>query len=152
MRKKLFILLTVGFLAGGLIGNAVAFLASNHVFPWVSKEFLRHVPNPVAAFLLQTLVCGLDGAACMGGAALYEIENWSLLRATVTHYVVVVLGYLSMSLLLCWGGSFRVTMMVLGFMTVGFFAIWLILYLIYKKRVKELNELNRKHPEKDSCE
>ena len=70
--------------------------------------------------------------------------SWSIARATLTHYALVVLCYLMMSLLLRFNNGFWETLMMLGIMTVAFFLIWLILYLIFRRQVRELNELNRK--------
>lgn len=144
MRKKALIYGVIGLFVGLFVGNLISFLSSDHVFPWVAPEFAQQIGNGTVAFLLQSLIYALDGAVCMGGMVLYDIDEWSLLRATLTHYVIVVLAYLLMSLLLCFSNSVWETLIILGIMTVIFFIIWLIIYLVYRKQVKELNELNRK--------
>lgn len=144
MRKKVLILVGFGILSGLIVGNVISYLTSDHIFPWVSDEFAATVGNGTVAFLLQSLVYAIDGALCMAGVAFYDIEEWSIARATLTHYALVVLCYLMMSLLLRFNNGFWETLMMLGIMTVAFFLIWLIMYLIFRRQVRELNELNRK--------
>ncbi len=94
--------------------------------------------------MLTLLVIALYGAVCMGGTIFYEFKNWSLAKATVAHYLLISLGYVVVDLLLCRDMPLKLLRILEGIMTVGFFLIWLILYLRYKAEVRELNELNRK--------
>lgn len=144
MRKKVLILLLIGFCSGLVVGNIIPYFSSGCVFPWVADTFAARIGNGVAAFVLQTVLSGLYGAACMAGIALYDIEDWSILRATLVHYAIVIVGYLIISLLLDWNARIAELIIILGIMTVIFAAIWLVMYLIYRKQVKELNALNEK--------
>ena len=35
------------------------------------------------------LVCGIPGCIAMGSSVIYDIEEWSLVRASVTHFVTM---------------------------------------------------------------
>ncbi len=147
MKKQLVILCVIGFVLGLAALFVICFLfnrASDGTVHFFSDSLLKSTGSPAAALLLSLLVCGLYGAACMGGTMFYEIESCPLALATAAHYAVVALGYLLPVLLLRWEMTPCVLLMIEGIMTLGFFLIWLVMYLRYKAQVRELNELMQK--------
>ncbi len=143
MRKKMWIFAAIGFPIGVLIAVVIAFLSGEKLvlYSWSLLERTGSIPVSVG---LNILLCGLYGAACMVGTQFYEVEEWSLLKATVLHYLVVVLGSLVCFLVLGWGGRFGDWLIIAAIQTVIFFLIWLFMFLRYRAVVKELNELNQK--------
>lgn len=144
MRKSILIRAAIGFVLGMLMLLAICLLfdrGADGKVHFCSDALLKRVGSVTAALLLQLAVCGLYGAACMMGTVFYEIERWSLASATVAHYLVVSLGYSFPALLLDWNLTPRLLLQIEGLMTLGFFLIWLIIYLRYKAQVRELNEL-----------
>ena len=85
----------------------------------------------------------------MGGSALYDIEEWGLLKCTVIHYIVVMGGYFILAFSLRWFTRDDTVeiVIVVAMMTVGYFIIWLVNYLSYKVQLnninKELDELKK---------
>ena len=76
----------------------------------------------------------------MGSSAFYDIEEWSILRATVTHFAVVFASFNIIALSLGWFTFGSVDYWIIhAVMIVLYFLIWLVQYLIYKHKVKELN-------------
>ena len=112
-----------------------------------TDELLTRVGSP-GATAVSLLVMGLFGALCVGGTLFYEIERWPLALATAAHYLSMSLGYLIPNWLLCWNMPLKLLLSIEGFMTLGFFLIWLIMYSIYKKQVRELNRLTEKQKQK----
>lgn len=97
--------------------------------------------SPAAATALSLLVMGLFGVLCFCGTLFYEIERWPLAAATAAHYLSITLGYLITNRLLCWNMPLKLLLMIEGMMTLGFFLIWLFMYLHFKAEVRKLNEL-----------
>ena len=150
MKKSLLIRCAIGFVMGLAFMVVVPALINGVPIgsvPGYSDRFQAIVGSPAAAKLLNLLVIGLFGMACMGCTVFYEIESWSLAKATLTHYLVIALGYLLVSRVLCWDMPPKLFLLIEGIMTVCFFLIWLIMYLLYKKQVRELNELMKKRGE-----
>ena len=147
MRKKALIFAAVGFPLGILAGLAIAFFGrtAGGALMLYSPGLLERVGSGTGAALVQLLVCGLYGAACMAGSALYEVERWPLALATALHYLIIVLGYLLCYWLLSWKASLLETLFILGVQTIGFFLIWLFMCLRYKAQVRKLNELQKEH-------
>ncbi len=122
--KKAVLLSLIGFAAGVLIG---VFLSLGD-WPGL-KEALPHL-----------LLGGVYGAAAMGSSIVYDIEKWSIARATATHFLCVFALYILIAVTMGW---FRlddpVFWIVLGAMLLAYVLIWLFQYLSCKRRIREMN-------------
>ena len=90
---------------------------------------------------------GLYGAVCMGGTVVYDIEHWPMLRASLIHYLLCILLFPPIALFMGWSTDLLELLIVIGIMTVVYAVIGLIMYLIYRAQVRELNEINRQRNE-----
>lgn len=151
MWKSFFKRAAIGFLIGVVAGNVIAFLVTGGMIPWVSHVLTERF-GAAGALLLQSVFLGLYGMATFGGTLLYEIESWPLARCTFVHWIIVVGLYALIALFLDWMKGPAELLIAVGAQTVGFFIIWLIMYLRYKAEVRELNELMEKRKEKDRKE
>lgn len=154
MKNKLLNRCAIGFLLGMVMVMLIPALtpsAADGRVSLVGERLIARVGSQTGALLLSLALYGLFGAFCVGGTLLYEIQRWPLALATAVHYLGLTLGYVTADLVLCWEMSVRGLLFVEGFMTLGFFLIWLILYLGYKKEVRELNRLTEKN-RKDGTE
>lgn len=143
MKKKILIRCGCGFLVGTIMMYLVPLLLNGSPLGRgiYSEALLARVGSPAAATAATLLVMGLFGALCFGGTLFYEIESWPLASATAAHYLAISLGYLLPNWLLGWHMPLKLLGIIEGIMTLGFFLIWLIIYLRYKAQVRELNEL-----------
>ena len=91
-------------------------------------------------FLLSQFIgSGLYGAVAMGGSVVYEIESWSVGKATLTHYLTVFVSFLTVNSLLGWfPGRVMIIAIIIG--TAAYSLIWLLEYAAWKLQVRELNE------------
>ncbi|MEE0957356.1 MAG: DUF3021 domain-containing protein [Ruminococcus sp.] len=148
MLKKTLKSALIGFLLGIVIGNVIAILTGNSDtggVTFASQKLLDIAGgNGVVAMLLQSFFSGLYGAACFAGMSFYEVERLPLAVATALHCALIVLLFIPIALLLGWVGNIETLLMISGIQLVCFFIIWLIMYAIFKKQVKELNELQEK--------
>ena len=146
----------IGFLIGILVGNIIAILtgtSSTNGITFASKQLLDMAGgDPVTAMVLQSLFSGLYGAVCFAGMSFYDAEPLPLAAATALHAAVIILTFIPVALFLGWvSGPVEIIIISAVQLTV-FFIIWLIMYLIYKKQVKELNTLmnNRKNEDEEN--
>lgn len=138
MRNKVFLRIIIGFILGAIIGNLIALFTNN--FKIVAVEFEESV-GIVWAVILQTLFSGLMGMSGIGGMSVYEKEEWGLLKATLIHYLMILIADLLSFFILKWlPFTFINFLIIFGVCTITFFIIWLIMYLRWKKIVKEMNE------------
>ena len=135
----------IGFLIGIVVGDLIAILTGNSDTAGVtfaSKKLLDMAGgNGAYAMLLQSLFSGLYGALCFAGMTLYEIERLPLAAATALHCALIVLPFVPVALLLGWVSDIAEILIIAGMQIAAFFIIWLILYAVYKRQVKSLNDL-----------
>ncbi|MBQ3418100.1 MAG: DUF3021 domain-containing protein [Ruminococcus sp.] len=134
----------IGFLLGVVIGYALSVLMgldNPDVFISVPPRLLTLTGSVPVSQILQGLFSGIYGAVCFATMSFYKIERWPLALATGAHCAVIVLLYIPVGLFLGWLNSPLEILIVAGCQLVGFFIIWLIMNAIYKKQVKELNEM-----------
>lgn len=83
----------------------------------------------------------MQGAIAMGGTVVYQIERWSITKATVTHFVLTFAGYIAMGYIQGWldpgAPGFWITTAV---MIVCYIIIWLANYYSCKNSIKEIND------------
>ena len=160
MKKKLILHISIGFIIGALVGiliPMISSLASTGDFSeFMEYALLTAKIGKAGAIIVQLIISGLFGCVCVGGMLLYEIDKWSLAKATVVHFVSISACFVGVSLILHWFPlRFAYYAISVGAMTVGFFIIWLCMFLAWKKEVKMMNEeLNeyKKNNKKTSAE
>ncbi len=146
-KNKLIVLCSIGFALGVLfcvtlsaiittvnIGDGTLYL--------MVPEFVEAIGGVLPAFVIDVLVCGLYGVVAIGGSAVYELEEWSHLRATVTHFLMLVISYYLVGFFLRWFSFSDIKWCLewLVIFIVVYTVIWLVSYLKYRSEVKEINE------------
>ena len=123
--KKATLLGLAGFVLGVLTG--IGFMLAR------SSEGLK------AAFP-NLLLSGIYSAVVTGSSIVYDIEEWSIARATVTHFLLSFSLYFLLVLSMGW---FRlddpVFWIVIAVMVVIYVLIWLFQYLSYRRKIREMN-------------
>lgn len=97
--------------------------------------------RPFVKLMLELLTGGLLGVVGNGGAVVYEIEEWSILKSTTIHFCVTMCVYMAVGKAngwLTWRPSVVNAIQII-LMVLIYFLIWLVQYLIYKREVAELN-------------
>ncbi len=148
MRKRILKLVAIGFFGGMVMGNLIAYLTGGS---FVNQKLLSLYGSEAGSVILQTLLSGLLGAIAMGGTEVYELERWPLALSSLTHYGMIVVTYTAIALSLGWVGGAAELLITIFIQTAAYAAIWMVIFLRYKRKVRELNELlensNRNDPE-----
>ncbi len=142
LAKKCFKLAGIGFLAGIVIGNVIAWLTGKSG-SLASPSLIDRMGGETPALLMQVLFSGLYGAATMSGVALYDVERFPLALATALHCLICVVPYIPLALLLGWVVKPSDILITACLQVIAFFLIWLIMYLRCKAEVRKLNELQK---------
>ena len=146
MRGRLIKRMRLGFLLGAAIGNLIAWFFGSYV----SSVLVARMGSVPAAILVQSLVSGLYGSFALAGTLFYDIEQWSLTRSSVMHFLVIAVLYVPTAMFLGWANSATEILIVEGILLVAYFIIWLVIYLRYKKEVRSLNKmLNKRFLQKE---
>ncbi len=154
MIKKTLIRAVIGFFIGILMGNGIAFLTTFPApdgFP-VADLLTEKIGSPLQAFIVQTLVSGLFGAVCFGGVSLHDCDRLPLAVSCLSHCLLMVLSYIPVSVFLCWTNSLEELLFMAGIQIVVYFIIWLIMYSLYKKEIRELNSMQEHYLRRKTTE
>lgn len=134
MRRKAIMLGLIGYIAGCVIGLCFA---------------LRNESFTFAGALPDILLGGIPGAIAMGSSVIYDVEKWSILRATVTHFLItmgaILIGCFVLKWFKPWSALFWI---MLAAELAGYILIWLIMHQCYRAKVRKLNEMLRESREK----
>ena len=126
LRNKFIIKSLIGFIIGIFIG----------LFFW----FLNFRDYSGTAFVVHLIMSGILGLIAMGGSVAYDIESWGLLKATATHYILVMLDFIIVATVLGWVSSILEMVVFLAGMTIIYVAIWLFESFLWKRTVRKMNE------------
>ncbi len=127
-KTKCIFLSMLGFSIGLIIGAVmyVAFASADEI---TTGEGL----------LAQLIGSGIYGAIPMGGVIAYDIERWSLLRATLTHYILTFAAFFVVNLILGWFGGIGLLIAFLA-LSGAYFVIWIIMYTTWRREIRKINE------------
>lgn len=140
----------IGFLLGIVIGNTITLLVTSPGQPVVRPEFAARMGGASSAALWQMLFFGLYGAAAMSGTILYELEDWSLLRCSAVHCLVICGLYPPMALTLGLVRGIADLLITECILLAVCALIWLVLYLNCRAQVRELNHLTQQKRKNES--
>ncbi len=111
-------------------------------------RFLNAQTDYGEAFILHLVMSGILGLLAMGGSVVYDIESWGLLKATVSHYVLVIFDYTVVAVLLKWYTRISDFLISIVIMTVLYAMIWLFESIMWKKTIGEMNAELKKMQER----
>ena len=140
--KKAFILGGIGFVAGLLIG--------------VSAFYFTGVKGPDALkitdiSLFELLIGGIYGGIAMGCSVFYDIEDWSILRATLSHFLLTLFSFYIMACLQRWMKLFDIVFWIsTAVFIVVYIIIWLCQYFSYRRQVRRMNQELREMKERET--
>ena len=144
MKKKLLSRCLMGAPIGLAISTAVTILISfilgdGDYYP-VVPALIEVCGTEMNAVLLQAICSLLYGAVFAGATVIWEKDDWSILRQTLTYLIVCSLATLPVAYFMHW--MEHSLWGVIGYFAIFFgiyLLIWLSQYSAMKKRVQQLN-------------
>lgn len=152
MKKNSIIRCLLGFPLGVFIGYTITILIS---FFHKDGSYVAVVPTlidvfntEISAVTVQYILCGILGMSCAAGSLIWEHDHWSILKQTVLHFLLLSFTLLPIAYLSHWmEHSIVGVLSYFGIFIIIYVVIWLTQYVIWKKKIKELNkkiqEVNR---------
>lgn len=128
IKNKVMFRLLLGFTLGLIIG-IIMYLAFIPDGSPVDKKFL----------ILQLIGSALLGVVGYGGAVVYDIESWSLGKATLIHYIASFTVFFIDNTILGWFPG-KIILAAFFSFTAAYVLIWFIEYLGWKKQVRQMNQ------------
>jgi Protein of unknown function (DUF3021). len=106
----------------------------------VTPGLVSQMGGELNAVVVQYILSCVLGFACATASAIYEIENWSITRQTVVHFLLVSVSSLPIALCCRWI-SYTVPS-VLSYFTefaLIYFIIWLAQRWYWRRRIEQIN-------------
>lgn len=128
IRNKFMFRMLLGFTLGLIAGIVMFALCVPDGAPFDRSYFICHLTGS-----------GIMGLVGYGGAIVYDIESWSLGRATFTHYIVSFMTMFVISELMGWF-SHDILFYVFLVFSVVYAMIWMTEYLVWKKQIRQMND------------
>ncbi|MGI6326759.1 MAG: DUF3021 domain-containing protein [Saccharofermentanales bacterium] len=144
MKKCLFARSLIGFVTGALVVHVITLLVNYFgrgqyliCMPKLTERF-----GPAGAIVVQTILAAIFGMVALGGMCLFDIEKWSLLRASVVHCALILFTYIIVGLLLHWFSFDIIPILIMACIIIFVYAlIWLIMYIAWKREIRQMNRL-----------
>ena len=137
-----------GFATGVFIGETILILESiggDGSFCPVSPYLMRNVGSDLTAVIIQYFCTGLMGATFATSSIIFEIDNWSLLKQTILHFVPIsVLMYIVGFFCGWFPHTVASTLIWFGVFIVVYIIFWLSFFFYYRKKTKEINDSLKK--------
>ncbi len=136
-------------LIGATIGLSISFIITLIISAIINKkEYYPVVPqltalygNELNAVMIQTICSLIYGVAFGGASAIWEVENWSLLKKTIMHCLVTSVSAFPIAYCMYWmPHNFLGSAGYIFIFFFIYFFIWFSQYFAMKKRIKAFND------------
>ena len=117
------------------------FLHSYTVTEIIVPALVEQCGNEINAVVAQMIASLLYGAVWAGASVIWEMDDWSLLRQTVTHLLAGSIATFPVAYLMYWMKHSIAGVVVYFAIFIGIYVgIWITLYSRAKREVTKLNE------------
>lgn len=145
MKKQIINRALFGIPSGIAIGYLVtiiisALFAKGHYSP-VPPELVERMGNEINAVIVQTILSAVMGAGFAASSVIWEIENWSIAKQSGIYFVVISLISLPIAYFANWmEHSLTGFISYFGIFIGIYLVVWFIQYLVWKGKVKAIND------------
>ena len=157
LKYKFILQFAIGFALGMLICTIITSIITTASINdgntyFCDPAFSNMFSNEIVAFIIQMIISGLLGAICMGATVVYEIEEWSILKATITHFIIANGTFIVTAAILRWWNfnNIMADLIYFGTVIIAYILIWLSQYIIYKIQVKKIKKNIKEFKKKDA--
>ena len=144
MKKKIILRTLLGAPIGVTISYFITVLISltagdGNYYP-VVPELIDDCGGEMNAVLLQTVFSLLYGAVWGGASVIWEMENWSLLRMTVTHLAICSIITFPVAYLMRWmPHNMAGILLYFGIFLAIYLFVWVSQFHIMRKQIEQIN-------------
>ena len=145
MKKKALIRGLIGFPGGVTICLIINIIESMTVgdgrFYACVPELVELAGSEIMAVILQTVLAGLVGSIYGAASVIWDMETWSIAKQSGIFFAIAAITMMPISYLLNWM-EHSVTGIISFFLIflVIFVVIWITMYLIWRRKIRELNK------------
>lgn len=144
MKKQIIFRMLIGFPLGIMISNIITIIVSYSIgkgqyYP-VVPSLIQQIGNETTAVVVQLVLSGIYGAIWAGSSVIWEIEDWSLLKMTVTHFLINSVATFPVAYYTHWmEHNLAGIAAYFGIFIAIYAGIWVGLFGVWNRRVKQIN-------------
>lgn len=146
MKKKILMRGLFGLPTGIAIGFVITLIISicigNGSFYPVTPELIDATGNELNAVILQTVLCAIMGAGFAAASIIWELDSWSLAKQSGIYFMIISVIMLPIAYFTNW--MKHTALGVLSYVAIFvaiFVVVWLSQYLLWKRKIKQMNTL-----------
>lgn len=144
MKKEVAKRAILGFIYGVFIGQTILIIESLFMrdgnFYAVSTSLQELAGTKIAAVIIQYFLTGIIGTTFAATTVIFEMDNWSLLRQTILHFIIVSIVMYIAGFLCGWFPHTVVSTLIwFGVFVVVYVIFWICFSMYYKNKVKKIN-------------
>lgn len=149
MKKKAIYRGMLGFPLGVFIGYtitiAISLISAKGYYSPAVPEFVKQCGNEINAVILQFILSGILGTVIAAGSVVWDNDNWSILKQTVAHFIILSFTMLPIAYFTRWmDHTFIGVASYFGIFIAIYVVIWLVQYNMWKYSIKQINEKIKK--------
>ena len=135
----------MGFIYGVFIGQTILILESlmardGNFYP-VAASLVNLAGTKIGAVIIQYFLTGIIGTTFAATTVIFEMDNWSLLKQTILHFVITsIVMYIAGFLCGWFPHKLSSTLIWFGIFIVIYVIFWISFSSYYKNKVKKMNE------------
>ena len=135
----------LGFIYGVFIGQTILiieslFMRDGNFYP-TTQALVNLAGSKIGAVIIQYFLTGIIGLTFATTTVIFEMDNWSLLRQTITHFIITsIVMYIAGFLCGWFPHTVGSTLAWFGVFVVVYLIFWICFSLYYKNKVKKMNE------------
>lgn len=146
MKKKIIMRGLSGLPTGIAIGFVITLIISicigNGSFYPVTPELIDATGNELNAVILQTVLCAIMGAGFAAASIIWELDSWSLAKQSGIYFMII--SVIMLPIAYCTNWMKHTALGVLSYVAIFvaiFVVVWLSQYLLWKRKIKQMNTL-----------
>ncbi len=144
MKRKFILRALLGLPLGIAIGFVITLLISvcigDGTFYPVTPELIKATGSELSAVILQTALCAIMGAGYAAASVIWEIDAWSLTKQSGIYFLIISIITLPIAYIANWTKHTLVGVLsYAGIFSAIFVAVWIIQYLLWKRKIKKIN-------------
>ncbi len=107
----------------------------------VTQELIEKMGTELNAVILQTVLCGVMGTGYAMASVIWDIDSWSLAKQSGVYFAIACVVMFPIAYIANWMKHDAVGILSYAGIFVAIFVFaWLIQYLVWKDKVKKMNE------------
>ncbi len=131
----------IGISISFIIAIIISVIINKGEFYPVDPQFSQLCGGELNAVIIQSVSSMIYGAIMAGASVIWEVDNWSLLKQTVVHCLVISLATLPIAFFMHWmPHNVLGAVVYFAIFFAIYFIIWISLYLSIKRKIQALDK------------